>query len=74
VASKKDINRLVEAFREGRVENSGVRLLHGWRRELAGDDCLRVLQGRLTLAVDSATGYLVSLKEGQSLPLDPPKT
>jgi ribonuclease D len=68
LASKRDINRLVEAHRSGHIEDSTARLLHGWRRELAGRDCLKVLEGRLTLAVDPRTGYLVSLEEGQTLP------
>jgi ribonuclease D len=46
VASSDDIDRLALE------ENPDIQALHGWRREVFGDDALRLKQGRIALGVD----------------------
>jgi ribonuclease D len=46
VASSDDIDRLALE------ENPDVPASHGWRKEVFGDDALRLKQGRIALGVD----------------------
>lgn len=48
VAARADLERIVKANRTGAAEPD-VRTLRGWRRELVGEEILRLLDGRLTL-------------------------
>lgn len=50
VASRDELTRLVAAARAGERE-PGVRALQGWRRELIGEELLRLLAGRVALSV-----------------------
>jgi ribonuclease D len=50
VSTQADIASVVAAARQGRNEPS-VRTLHGWRRELVGDELLELLRGRCSLRV-----------------------
>lgn len=69
LGTKKDVFQLVAAHRADRTDSDDARLLHGWRRELVGEDLLRILRGEMTLAVEPASGYLGTLREGQGLPV-----
>jgi ribonuclease D len=54
LASVADLHALAEAHGAGDL--NGLPILEGWRRELAGEDLLALLQGRAALAVEPATG------------------
>lgn len=56
LASAADLRALVEA-KQGR-DNLDLPILRGWRRELAGDLLLSVLEGNCIVRVDPATGSL----------------
>src|SRR3954451_14158795 len=59
VASRSDLQAVVAAVRDGKDEPD-VRTLRGWRRDLAGNELLELLQGRRRLAVDPGRGVRVS--------------
>jgi ribonuclease D len=50
IAARADLQRIVTAVREGNGEPD-VRTLHGWRREVVGDELLELLAGRRALRV-----------------------
>jgi ribonuclease D len=50
IAAKADLQRIALAVRDDRPEPD-VRTLHGWRRELVGNELLELLRGRLTLGI-----------------------
>lgn len=50
IASKADLQAVVSAWRLGGAEPE-VRLLSGWRRELVGEQVLRLLAGEVSLSV-----------------------
>ena len=56
VATSADLQTLVETKQNRGALN--VPILLGWRRKLAGDLLLQVLEGTVTIAVDRATGAL----------------
>jgi ribonuclease D len=56
VATSADLQTLVETKQNRAALN--VPILHGWRRKLAGDLLLQVLEGTVTIAVDRTTGAL----------------
>jgi ribonuclease D len=56
VATSADLQTLVETKQNRAALN--VPILHGWRRQLAGDLLLQVLEGTVTIAVDRTTGAL----------------
>jgi len=49
VASRADLQAILAGVREG--TDADVRTLHGWRRELVGDELLALLRGERALAV-----------------------
>ncbi|UGS37128.1 ribonuclease D [Capillimicrobium parvum] len=51
VASRADLQAILAGLREG--ADADVRTLHGWRRELVGDELLALLRGERALAIDS---------------------
>ena len=57
LATSADLQTLVEA----KQNRTGLDLpiLHGWRRQLAGDLLLRVLDGAVTISVDRTSGALL---------------
>lgn len=69
LATKKDITDLAYSHAGG--DRDGGRLGHGWRHELVGRDLELLLDGKLTLAADPQSHYLVLVREGQSLPKGP---
>lgn len=50
LASRADLQAIVAAWRIGEAE-ADVRTLHGWRRELAGEELLELLDGGVSLSV-----------------------
>lgn len=56
LATSADLQTLVEA-KQNRTALS-ISILHGWRRQLAGDLLLQVLDGAVTVSVDKASGAL----------------
>jgi ribonuclease D len=61
LAKRSDLDRVVAATRRGEAEPD-VRVLHGWRRELAGDELLRLLAGGRALRVDAAGRLQVGME------------
>ncbi len=57
LASVSDLQTLVDAKRTDR-DKLDLPILHGWRRRLAGETLLRVLEGKIVVSVDSQTGKL----------------
>lgn len=57
VATQSELSALVGAVRQGE-QPSELRVLHGWRRELIGDELLGLLAGRISLAVGPRDGAL----------------
>jgi ribonuclease D len=45
VATRDELQALIRVYREGTVSSSHLPLLHGWRRKLAGDPMLSLLEG-----------------------------
>src|SRR3954451_21837833 len=58
VAARADLQAIVSAAREGRPEPD-VRTLRGWRRDLAGEELLALLDGQRALSVDPRRGVRV---------------
>ena len=56
LATSADLQMLVEAKQHRTALD--VPILHGWRRQLAGDLLLDVLRGAVTISIDSASGVL----------------
>jgi ribonuclease D len=56
IATSTDLQTLVEA-KQNRTALR-VPILHGWRRQLAGDLILQVLDGEITISVDQVSGTL----------------
>lgn len=54
LASAADLQALVEA--KGDRETLDVPVLRGWRRQLAGETLLQVLEGKITVSVESRSG------------------
>jgi ribonuclease D len=54
LAARADLQTIVAARRVGGVGGieTNVRTLHGWRRELVGEDLLELLDGRVSLSVN----------------------
>jgi ribonuclease D len=56
LATSADLQALVEAKQNRTALN--VPILHGWRRQLAGDLLLQVLDGAITIGVDRTSGAI----------------
>jgi len=57
LASVADLHALAEAHGAGDL--NGLPILEGWRRELAGEDLLALIEGRAALTVDPSSGRVV---------------
>jgi ribonuclease D len=64
LATRADLNRVVAAARRGDPEPD-VRVLRGWRREVAGEDLLALLAGRRGVSVDPDGRLRVSMSEDE---------
>ncbi len=63
LAARADLQAIVAAVRSG-AEEADVRTLRGWRRELAGEELLRLLDGGVSLSVSSAgSGRRIAIEE-----------
>ena len=58
LASRADLQAVINAFREGESAPD-VRTLQGWRRELVGDELLRLLEGERSLRVGEGLRIVV---------------
>jgi ribonuclease D len=59
VGNREDLETLVHRYRHGTLATAGSPLLAGWRGALVGQELLAVLDGRLSIHLESATGGLV---------------
>jgi ribonuclease D len=51
IATQAELAALVAAVRRGDERDDGVRALHGWRRELVGDELRALVKGEIALSV-----------------------
>jgi ribonuclease D len=65
LATSADLQTLVEAKQNRTALN--IPILHGWRRQLAGDLLLQVLDGLVTISVDRTSGALRMNAESSSI-------
>jgi ribonuclease D len=65
LGTRRDLAALVLAHRGERPEEE-PHLLHGWRRRIAGEDLLAILDGRRALALHPATGALETISRHPS--------
>jgi len=59
IATQAELSSLVSALRRGEGANH-VRVSHGWRRELVGDELKELVEGRRALSVNPEGGLRVS--------------
>ncbi len=59
IATQSELATLVHAVRHG-SDSDNVRVSHGWRRELVGDELRELVRGRRALSVDPDGGLVVS--------------
>jgi len=59
IATQSELSSLVSALRRGEGANH-VRVSHGWRRELVGDELKELVEGRRALSVNPDGGLRVS--------------
>lgn len=58
IASRTDLETLVRRYRQGRLASEGSPMLEGWRGDLAGQELLAVLSGRVSLHLHPHTGRI----------------
>ena len=63
IATQAELAALVAAVRRG-VDGNGIRALHGWRRELVGEELRELIEGRRALSVDPGGGLNVLPRAG----------
>jgi ribonuclease D len=63
IATQAELATLVSALRRGE-DGDHVRVAHGWRRELVGDELRELVAGRLTLSVGPGGGLQVTARTG----------
>ena len=59
IATQAELSSLVGSLRRGEGADH-VRVAHGWRRELVGDELKELVEGRRALSVDPDGGLRVS--------------
>ena len=59
IATQSELATLVHSVRHG-SDSDRVRVAHGWRRELVGDELRELVQGRRALSVGPDGGLVVS--------------
>ena len=65
VGTRADLERLVLEVRLGVVGETRSSLLTGWRRELVGEDLLKVLAGEVSIHLDPETGFPEFVARGE---------
>ena len=58
IATQAELSTLVSALRRGE-DGDHVRVVHGWRRELVGDELRELAEGRRALSVGADGGLVV---------------
>ena len=58
IATQSELASLIHSLRRGQ-DSDRVRVSHGWRRELVGDELRELVQGRRALSVDPDGGLVV---------------
>jgi len=64
--AQKLIGQVADLERIAADDNADVAALHGWRREIFGEDALALKNGRLALAADGRKVTLVPINNGQA--------
>lgn len=59
IATQSELSALISSLRRGDA-NDNIRVAHGWRRELVGDELKELVGGRRALSVDPDGGLRVS--------------
>ncbi len=59
IATQSELGALVAAVRRGE-DGDGIRALHGWRRELVGEELRALVEGRVQMSVASDGSLVVS--------------
>jgi len=62
IATQSELSALVASVRRG-AGSGDVRALHGWRRELVGDELSALIEGRLSVSVRGDGG--LEIREAQ---------
>lgn len=60
IANRTDLEQLVYLYRRDKLGIEPCLLLQGWRGDMFGEQLLAVLEGRVGLSLDPATGQLLS--------------
>ena len=59
IATQSELSALIGSVRRG-DDSDEVRVAHGWRRELVGEELRELIEGRRALSVDPEGGLRVS--------------
>jgi ribonuclease D len=60
IANRTDLEQLVYLYRRDKLRTESCLLLQGWRGDMFGEQLLAVLEGRVSLYLDPATGEVLS--------------
>src|SRR5918998_975215 len=74
IATQSELSALISSLRRG-DEDDNIRVAHGWRRELVGDELKELVEGRRALSVDPDGGLRISPAEpaAREPPAAPPR-
>jgi ribonuclease D len=59
LATRSELHELVRQKRAGALDDSALRVLSGWRRDMIGEDLVGLLDGRYSLAIEPESGGVV---------------
>lgn len=60
IATQSELTALVSAVRGGDEDRDGLRVLHGWRRDLVGDELRSLVKGEIAMSVGADGSLQVS--------------
>ncbi|MEX1143024.1 MAG: HRDC domain-containing protein [Thermoleophilaceae bacterium] len=60
IATQSELTALVAAVRQGDEDRDGIRALHGWRRELVGNELSALVRGEIAMSVASDGSLAIS--------------